>query len=71
MLGESASALPVLACRVMPGLPGGEDLMSALRLAAADVAGWTSDLVSVGQGTELCGSPRVVRGRNAVLAWCH
>jgi hypothetical protein len=29
-----------------PGLSGAEELMRALRLAAADVAGWTNDLVS-------------------------
>ncbi len=49
---RTITALPmadVLECTAgapWPGLPGGEDLMSALRLAAADVAGWTNDLVS-------------------------
>lgn len=49
---RTITALPmadILECTAgapWPGLPGGEDLMSALRLAAADVAGWTNDLVS-------------------------
>lgn len=49
---RTITALPmadVLECTARapwPGLPGGVDLMSALRLAAADVAGWTNDLVS-------------------------
>lgn len=49
---RTITALPmadILECTAgapWPGLPGGEDLMSALRLAVADVAGWTNDLVS-------------------------
>ncbi|TXS42025.1 hypothetical protein EAO72_15395 [Streptomyces sp. or43] len=49
---RTITALPmadVLECTARapwPGLPGGEELMSALRLAAADVAGWANDLVS-------------------------
>ncbi|MGW0547841.1 terpene synthase family protein [Streptomyces altiplanensis] len=49
---RTITALPmadVLECTAgapWPGLPGGENLMSALRLAAADVVGWTNDLVS-------------------------
>jgi hypothetical protein len=49
---RTITALPmadILECTAdapWPGLSGGEDLMVALRLAAADVAGWTNDLVS-------------------------
>lgn len=49
---RTITALPmadILECTAdapWPGLPGGEDLMRALRQAAADVAGWTNDLVS-------------------------
>ncbi|MEU9289440.1 hypothetical protein AB0D57_33420 [Streptomyces sp. NPDC048275] len=41
-----ADVLECTADAAWPGLSGGEDIMAALRLAAADVAGWTNDLVS-------------------------
>lgn len=41
-----ADILEATAGAPWPGLPGGEHLMRALRLAATDVAGWTNDLVS-------------------------
>jgi hypothetical protein len=41
-----ADVLECTADAAWPGLSGGEDIMGALRLAAADVAGWTNDLVS-------------------------
>ncbi|OEJ36908.1 hypothetical protein BGK70_00620 [Streptomyces agglomeratus] len=41
-----ADILECTASAPWPGLPGGEDLMRALRLAVADVAGWTNDLAS-------------------------
>jgi hypothetical protein len=50
---RTITALPmadILECTAgapWPGLSGGEALMGALRLAAADAAGWTNDLVSV------------------------
>ncbi len=49
---RTITALPmadILECTAgapWPGLPMGEDLMRALRRAAADVAGWSNDLVS-------------------------
>ncbi|MDT0611072.1 terpene synthase family protein [Streptomyces lancefieldiae] len=49
---RTITALPmadILECTAgapWPGLPGGEDLVRSLRQAAADVAGWTNDLVS-------------------------
>jgi hypothetical protein len=49
---RTITALPmadILECTAdapWPSLSGGEDLMRALRMAAADVAGWTNDLVS-------------------------